>query len=530
MILPAPGWLTPAPTLQDPPVVQQQQQPEEEFRQQTELSGGLRIAYDNWNYDGETGLVVFEGSVVAQYQGTTLTASSLLLNEKTKTGTASGGVRLVDPEGTITAGVIEFAWSDGFLEDPENKEGHLLTARALQADMRLGNTRLYAEALEIYTDFWELTGVKGTLSREQNPSYWLEAERAVIFPGDRGVAYKLYLRIKGTRLGPLPSFSFSLNERQEGMSIPNIRNDKEKGFGITWDYNRALTDHSTANISFASFNSFRPSYGASYAYSPLTSDVTSARIEPIGDMGERFADNWFDNIRTQNLAEEDGYMRQKRLTYAAGSYWNIGTAVRPDGTDDASKMIEFVYETGGPVKEFGTWWQGRVQRIRSDPSEDFRNRILMQGAIQAPSIAITDTLALRTRADLFGTLSDQGMFGFARMQAGLVWQPTPNVTLGAAYIFSGQSGKADFGFDRLHSAHAWHVRADWTSGPYTLRGLAKHDPNLGGWYDYEYEVAVVAEAFEPFIIYRKVTSDFSFGIRFRIGDFVDRLRDRGNRD
>ncbi len=528
MILPAPGWLTPAPASQDPPAVQNQQEQEQEYRQQTELSGGLLITYDNWNYDGDTGVVVFEGNVVAEHQSSKLVASRLELNEKTKTGTAIGGVTLTDPEGTITAGVIEFAWSDGVLNDPENAEGHMLTARAEQADIRLGNTRLYSDSIKVFTDRWELAGVKGTLSREQNPSYWLEAERAVIFPGDRGVAYRLHLRIKGTRIGPLPSFSFSLNQRQEGMSIPSVRNDKEKGLGVTWDYNRALTDHSTANISFSSFKSYRPSYGASYAYSPLTSDATSARIAPIGDMGERFGDNWFDNIRTQTWAEEDGYMRQRRLTYGVGSYWNIGTAVRPDGTDDASKMIELVYETGGPIQQFGTWLQGRLQRIRSTPDQDFRNRILMQGAIQAPAIPLTNTLDFRTRADIFGTLSEEGVFGFARMQAGVVWKPNTNVTMGAAYVFSGQSGKADFGFDRLHSAHAWHLRADWTSGPYTVRGLAKHDPNLGGWYDYEYEVALVAEAFEPFIVYRKVTSDFSFGIRFRIGDFVDRLRNRSN--
>src|SRR5690606_1109001 len=104
MILPAPGWLVPAPTVpQEPPV--QQEQPAE--RQQRELEGGLLVKYDSWSYDGETGQLVFEGNVEAFYEQTKLIASKLSLNEQTKVGTAEGGVRLEDPEGSITAGLIE---------------------------------------------------------------------------------------------------------------------------------------------------------------------------------------------------------------------------------------------------------------------------------------------------------------------------------------------------------------------------------------------------------------------------------------
>ena len=70
------------------------------------------------------------------------------------------------------------------------------------------------------------------------------------------------------------------------------------------------------------------------------------------------------------------------------------------------------------------------------------------------------------------------------------------------------------------------ARADYMVGPFTFRFLNKYNIDTKQWYDREYEIALVAREFEPYIIYRQFPSETRIGIRFRIDNLRDRLTRR----
>ncbi len=117
-------------------------------------------------------------------------------------------------------------------------------------------------------------------------------------------------------------------------------------------------------------------------------------------------------------------------------------------------------------------------------------------------------------------------YGWLRGEAGLIWNPEPWITVGAAYMSSADAGRPDFPVDPLASRHGWLVRADYTRGPYFVRFLTKYDARRGGWYSNEYEIAIAADVFEPYIYSRDFPNTFQVGVRFRLDRFRDRVRAR----
>jgi len=168
----------------------------------------------------------------------------------------------------------------------------------------------------------------------------------------------------------------------------------------------------------------------------------------------------------------------------------------------------------------------RLQSMRLNGESPWKERASVQGSLIAPPKTLAKNLGTHVRLDTFGSASKDGLYGWARAEAGLIYRPTQSLSFGAAYVMGGDAGNAPFPFDPLASDRALHARMDFKSGPYTFRYLAKYDFDLHKWYDREYEIALVIKEFEPFIAYRQFPSETRIGIRFRIDHVRDRLMRR----
>lgn len=505
---------------------QESQAPISQDQDQQQFEGGLTVTYDSFTLDDETGIITLKGNVKATYDVTILTCEELELNEDLQEFTARKGVELTDPDGYLRAEELWGTWRKPPEGAPQEELDKFVMGRAKNAIGRIGNARFDAEEIIVHPGLWEMLNVKGTISSRDNAPYGLFARRVTLRPGKNGVAENLYLEILGQRLGPIPRYSFSLDRRVSGMSLPSIRQDREKGFGIGWSINRLLNDHSGVIAGYESFPGSAPKYSFELAYSPLTPDSNGANLNPRTDLGERADNGWFDNITVSDLESEQNDLRRPRLSYSIGSRWNEGASARLMDGGEISKAVELVYETGGELGHFGTFFQGRLQHIRGDGREPFLTRGLFQGTAIAPDFRLSDSLFIRTRADVFLTQSERGTYSWMRGSAGLVYQPIQGLSVGAAYVAGFDTGRPDFLFDPLYSEQAAHFRIDWRSGPYSVKYLYKYDLNKGEWYDREWEVSLVADAFEPFIQYRQFPSNYQIGVRFRIDSFIEKITSR----
>lgn len=492
-----------------------------------QFDGGLRIEYDGVEHDLETGLTIFTGRVRAFYDLTEVRANSLRLDEKNKVFEAEGAVEIIDPEAYAKCERIWATWVKPPPETEKEAREQFVMGRAYNMEFRSGNVRLEARETIIHPGRWVMHDVSGAISRSDDPPYGIFARRVSLKPGESGVAERVYLEVLGRRIGALPRYTFSLNKRVKGLGLPAVKQERGRGIGVGWNANIPFGDKSALNAGIESFPSEFLKLGLEFAYSPLSSDATEAKINPRSDLGERFSDGWFENISVPVAGAEQNELRKPRLTYSAATRWNEGTIGRPENPGSVSKQFELGWESGGELGNgFGSFFQARLQRIRSGPEDPWVDRALFQSTLLAPDYRLANGLDFRVRADGFLTQSERNTFAWVRGSAGLIYQPYQGLTLGAAYIASTEFGDPDLRFDPLYSRNAAHFRVDWQSGPYSVKYLYKYDINTAQWYDREWEIALVAEGFEPFIRYRQNPSDYRIGVRFRIDNFVDKLINR----
>lgn len=482
------------------------------IRQQQKLDGTLSVEYLEAEFDSATNIWTFRGGVTAKYGPTTLTAPSLVVDMTNARGFSEGGVEVSDPDGSLECETFEFAWRE--------KTG-LATGATIQFDQH----HFQAKEVKVEPDVWELKDVRAAFTRTGESNVWLQASSLTIRPGIDGVARHAYLVVLGKKIGPIPRLSFQLRKRVKGLGFPSITNRRGVGFGVTWDAGIALGDHGVANIFYEAFPRQTPAYGVGIAFSPLDPGSPNP-ISPTSDLGERFSDGWFNSITVARPDDEQRDLRNQRLSYGIGSFWNSGTVARNPDSSDVSKRIDLVYEVGGSSGGFGYVARSAIQSVRPDSTTPFRERAVASGTVSLPPIVLSEDLSFRTRLDLFGTGSKFGTYGFGRVETGVVYSPGRSFVLGAAYAAGSEAGRADFGYDRLVSTSALHLRADYSVGPYTLRYLAKYDTSTRLWYDREFELALVAGPFEPFLQVRQFPSETRLGVRFRIDNLRDRIQNR----
>ncbi len=491
-----------------PAVVQQVQRQKQEYP-------GIVIDFPKGGaaYDLLNDTVTFEGGVTATYDVTVISSESLVIDHKNKKGIASGGVELRDPEAYLKTERLEFDWLA--------KTGH-----AENVYVQAGNMRVRADSLDISPAEWRMARARATLSRKNKPNYQITAKTVRIYPGKYGIANKVSLDLFGLDLGQVPEMRFDLDPRIDGFNLPAFAERKGVGFGVSWNSSFLLNENMVVGATWGSFPSRLPNYGMNIIWMDADPDKTFRQLKPHDDLKEQTGDGWFDNIAMKSPRMEANSIGGSRLLYMAASRWNTSTVARPQILNDVSKAYELIVESAGTVGSVDLRANARVQSIRESSSTPFVNRLESQIAVLSPMWYLTGNFGMQLRADLYNTFSENTEFGWARGQASLLYSPTEGITLGLAYSDTHTFGTPDFEFDRRLYIKAVHARMDYVRGPYTFRYLMKLDPRTGTPFDTEYEIALVAEGFQPFVVFRQFPSDFRIGVRFRIDDFVGRLQRR----
>ena len=207
-------WFT-VPAIQDPATVLQREV----------LSDGLRIEWQKKHVSLDPQEVVFTGSVRATYGQTVLTCDQLIVHSEgdASYGLASGSVILIDPDGTIMATKLKFYWKTGFGEaEGVDGEAHGFSLRADKA--------------ELTPKKWTLTNVYASPCHEQPPLFALRSPWVEVDGGLGGRADRPSLYFLGHRLVTLPKYSFSLRRRSQGIRLPSLSYDRQRGLELSWAY------------------------------------------------------------------------------------------------------------------------------------------------------------------------------------------------------------------------------------------------------------------------------------------------------
>lgn len=456
------------------------------------------------------GAVIFSGGVVARYGVTELHADTLTLyqSQSRREGIAEGQVQLVDPDGTASADRLAFNWGNQ-------------TAKGTRMKIVVSGLYVDADEVDIKPGEWVLTGVAASPEAGARPMFGLRSPRVVYRPGKTGRAYRASFSVFGNRLITLPSYDFGGKRTSDGLRPPSI--SVRGGLGINWRSSLLVDDRTRLGGGFRARRGDWPGVQAEITRSLLPRNEPGTLRPPENDLGERFAYGYFDSLLVRRPSVERETVGARRSSVSLATTFNQSMTAR---LNDRlySKPAELILEEGREVGGFGLLANARYQSIREENGRNEKRAVVM-GAALAPSVEIGGGLETHLRVDA-ATFLGRERFGWAQVQGGLVYRPSSQLRLGAAYVLASQSGRPLFENDRLFSMRAFHGRMDVDFGSTRVSFLTKFDFDRRKWYDNEIGLSQVVGPIEPFVTFREFPRTVSFGVRFRADEVFDRIQRR----
>ncbi|HRK22433.1 MAG TPA: hypothetical protein PLX06_11515, partial [Fimbriimonadaceae bacterium] len=342
--------------------------------------------------------------------------------------------------------------------------------------------------------------------------------------GKSSTARRINVKMLGIKVATLRRHEVSLSRRSEGLRLPSISLRRGSGLGVSWQAGVPLTNSTYTDFRLTSFPERRPSATLNISRSLVPPDKVETLITPRSDLSELFNYGYMENINVANPDNARRYLSHERVTVGIGSVLNAGVTGRT-GRDSVTKPWDIVVEAGGAPSGFSQLHQVRLQSIRQSGGDD-QTRAVVISTVQSPRQILGKNIFAVGRLDGRVYFNESGRSQWGRAIGEVIWQPDPRLRLGAAYAVGANDGESAFVFDRLKNTRAVHLRTDFLLGPTTLNLLGKYDPTRGDWFDFELALTQVAGSFEPYYVYRKEAGTSTFGVRFRIFDVFDRLKDR----
>lgn len=456
------------------------------------------------------GAMVFTGGVTARYGPTTLHADRLTIyqSETRKEGIADGNVHLDDPDGDIRAANIQFDWLNR-------------TGRGSMASVSMEGLFLHVETLELKPDEWVLLGVRAAPNGSKRPIFALSSPRVTYRPGRGGHARKAALSLGGSKIVTLPSYRFGGRRDEEGLRLPSF--SYNQGFGLAWRSALGIDDRTRVSGDIRVKEGDRPGAAAAITRSFLPRNEPGTLRAPQSDIGERFASGYFDSVFVRRPSDEQGELRSRRSSLTLGFTANQGPVARKSD-DLLTKPFDLVFEEGRDVAGFGLLGTVRYQSLQEDGGPSERRAIVGATAL-APPVMLARGLSTHLRADGSGYLGENS-FGWGQVQAGLIFNPTRHIRMGAAYVYGSHTGTSTFRLDELFATRTFHGRVDVDFGATKLSFLTKYDFERRKWFDNEIGLSQVLGPIEPFITFREFPRTVTFGVRLRAEQAFDRLRRR----
>ncbi|MBL8060564.1 MAG: hypothetical protein JNK63_07620 [Chthonomonas sp.] len=473
---------------------------------------GIRIEYRYQQANLESRTARFWGGIRAYYGSTVLECDELFVDYSNHLGRAQGKVIVTDPDGTLVGDNLEFDWVKQ-------------TGTAENATMQVGGVSLTVKRVEVEPGKWTAHQVRGTASKLETPDLAFEAERLVIRPGQRGTASKPSVTVFGHKLGTIPNYGFSLGPKSTGIRLPMPSYKPGGGARITWGYSSDLDSRTSLGGKIRVFQEqpARIQMELTRVVGPLL-DIQTHR--PRSDLGERFAEGWFDSSVVRTPEEEFKILSQNSQVVGLGSHYGVSSRARYSEGVRLSKPIDAVFEAKGNLEGVAGLIQFRLQRVDVSSTMDSVNRGIATIALRSKEIPLTDKMSLVLGTDASVLAGEHRSYSWARAMGYVLIRPEPHVRIGLGGTYGFDGGRPHFDFDRNKVDRSFHVRGDFDLGNIDLIALFKYDAHRGRWYDTELAISFIAGSIQPFLRYRQFPEEFTIGASLRIDEFVELLQGR----
>jgi lipopolysaccharide export system protein LptA len=457
--------------------------------------------------------VVFGGGVKTTYGVTVMKSDTLTVfyGEGAASGIAEGNVLVEDPEGTIEASRIQFDWKKR-------------TGEANNVTVRVDPMVMEAQRLQVQPGRWELTNVKIMECGVKPAFYTMWSPSVVIEPGKRTTARKVNLALFGQKVLTLRRHEVSLDRKSEGLRLPSVSIRRGAGLGVTWQSGVPLTNSTYTDFRFTSFPRRRPSSSLHISRSFLDPDEVRTLLTPRSDLSELFSFGYLENINVEAPENEREYLSHDRATVSASSVWNSGVSGRTS-RDSVNKPWDLALEVGGAPGGFSQKHQLRLQEIEQIGTRR-ETRAVAISSVRTPDLKLGPNITAAARGDGRWFFNENGQAKWGRVIGEVIWRPSIRFRLGVGYSVGSNEGRFAFDFDRLERARVLHVRTDMLLGPTRLFLLGKYDTERSDWYDLQIAFYQLAGCFEPYVVYRKDVGSLGFGLRLRVFEAFERLKDR----
>lgn len=455
--------------------------------------------------------VIFSEGVVARYGPTVLYANTLTISQKEgdKRGIAEGAIRLEDPDGNLSADYLEFNW--------ESKIG-----QAQNVVVDIDGLHIEARQADLKREEWVFTDVVAAPDGSKDPLVRVRTPSITYRPGQAGTARRPSLYLFGAKVITLPSYRFGAKRQEQVLSFPSI--SYSQGLGISWRTAVPIDDRSRFNGSLRAKAGEGPGISAQVVRSFLPRNEPQGIISPISELNERFTYGYFDNVYVKSPAEERTLISARRGSAAVGLTVNELANGRLN-RDLYTKSIDVVFEQARPFGDFGFYSSLRYSDIREEGGTS-ENRIMASVTTLMPQLDFGGGLKSHARVETNGYTGDRNQFGWIASQFGLVYEPFSTIRVGGTYFVASEFGKPTFVADRLFSKSGYHLRLDADFGTTQFSYLAKYDDNRKKWYDNEFSITQTIGSIMPFVSYREFPRSFTFGVKLRAEETLNRIAKR----
>lgn len=491
------------------------QQPKAPDQVTQTYGNGLTVSGENWSVNLTDRSIEWRGNVVAVFGPTAVHTDRLVLyNEPGDLhAEAIGHVKLVDPEGTVTAAFLKYNWSKH-------------TGSAQNVDIDVASLHLTAESADLQPTLWTLHNVGGTGCKLKTPLYYIHARELQVVPGVTVTAIRPQISILGHRLLTVPRQTFSFNGGGSSIDLPYPTIRSGNGIGVNWT-NGLLLDSSTALFTkYAVFQRSLPFYNATLIRSGIRgADPEAVRTE----IGDRFTFGYFDSIQVREPKSEQTYFKTRRFDFGLESTFGADARDTTNSNAKINKPIEFLAQASGETRGFGLFGLVRAQQVKVTGGSTI-DRLIFEQNLLSPTLSFGKNLSLFARADAAEFVGGS-RYGWLRGQIGLVYQPLPPIRLGISYTAAKDHGTPDFAYDAPLRFRELSLRTDFDFDTTQLRVLIKYDPSRRDIFDREFYVSRVMGCLEPYVVYRERPHKFFLGIKLplsRVLGHLDKVaRDRG---
>ncbi len=474
------------------------------------IDGVLTVEWRHKQIRPGDGAVVFSGGVVARYGSTTLKADKLTLYqaETRKEGRAEGNVHIEDPDADALADSLIFSWLNQ-------------TAKGTNVSVQVDGLYVKAESVDITPELWTLRNATAAPDGSKRPLFAMKSPTLEYRPNKGGVARKASISILGAKIVTLPSYKFGQKKGEFGLRMPSIAYNQ--GLALSWNSTFRIDDRTRVGAGGRVKQNDKPGGAFELTRSLLPRNEPNAFRQPESDIGERFSFGYFDTVLVKRPAIEREELSARRSSITFGATANASPVARLS-QELVTKPFDIVLEQGGLFSGFGLSSGVRYQSLQQDGGANER-RLILGGALLAPALPLGGGLATHLRFD-GSTYLGKNSFRWGQAQAGLTFNPSPQVRMGAAFVYGSHAGEPTFDIDRLFSTRAFHGRFDLDLGTTRLSLLTKYDMDRRKWYDNEIGLSQMLGPIEPFITFREFPRTVTFGVRLRAEQAFDRLRQR----